>query len=184
MIICNSLKRHIHRKHSTIILLAITRGLCTFQVLFIMHIGFFACFHAISLERSRFSKIATLFFYVLVALKLLVSFISRLVACGARIVVDRQTDTQTLDTYTQTKYCNLRCACASTAYVLVALKLLVSFISRLVACSARIVVDRQTDTQTLDTYIQTKYCNLSLTLDPKDYSISLLCCIVSSKGNG
>ena len=28
----------------------------------IMHIGFFACFHAISLERSRFSKIATLFF--------------------------------------------------------------------------------------------------------------------------
>ena len=25
----------------------------------IMHIGFFACFHAISLERSRFSKIAT-----------------------------------------------------------------------------------------------------------------------------
>ena len=28
----------------------------------IMHIGFFACFHAISLERSRFSKIATLVF--------------------------------------------------------------------------------------------------------------------------
>ena len=28
----------------------------------IMHIGFFACFHAISLERSRFSKIGTLFF--------------------------------------------------------------------------------------------------------------------------
>ena len=28
----------------------------------IMHIGFLACFHAISLERSRFSKIATLFF--------------------------------------------------------------------------------------------------------------------------
>ena len=28
----------------------------------IMDIGFFACFHAISLERSRFSKIATLFF--------------------------------------------------------------------------------------------------------------------------
>ena len=27
----------------------------------IMHIGFLACFHAISLERSRFSKIATLF---------------------------------------------------------------------------------------------------------------------------
>ena len=28
----------------------------------IMHIGFLACFHAISLERSRFSKIATLLF--------------------------------------------------------------------------------------------------------------------------
>ena len=27
----------------------------------IMHIGFFACFHAICLERSRFSKIATFF---------------------------------------------------------------------------------------------------------------------------
>ena len=31
----------------------------------IMHIGFFACFHAISLERSRFSEIATLFFFPL-----------------------------------------------------------------------------------------------------------------------
>ena len=28
----------------------------------IMHIGFFACFYAISLECSRFSKIAMLFF--------------------------------------------------------------------------------------------------------------------------
>ena len=28
----------------------------------ITHIGFFACFHAISFERSGFSKIATLFF--------------------------------------------------------------------------------------------------------------------------
>ena len=28
----------------------------------IMHIGLLACFHAISLERSRFSKIATLVF--------------------------------------------------------------------------------------------------------------------------
>ena len=28
----------------------------------IMHIGFFACFHAISLKCSRFSKIATLLF--------------------------------------------------------------------------------------------------------------------------
>ena len=40
--------------------------------------------------------------------------------------------------------------------VLAALKLLVSLISRLVGCSARIVVDRQTDTQT-DT--QYDYCN-------------------------
>ena len=60
-----------------------------------MHIGFFACFHAISLERSRFSKIATFHFHALVALKLLVSLISRLVACSARIVVDRQTERQT-----------------------------------------------------------------------------------------
>ena len=62
----------------------------------IMHIGFLACFHAISLERSRFSKIARQFhFRALVALKMLVSLISRLVACSARIVVDRQTDRHT-----------------------------------------------------------------------------------------
>ena len=62
----------------------------------IMHIGFFACFHAISLECNRFGKTATLFFMPLyIALKLLVSLIRRLVACSARIVVDRQTDTQT-----------------------------------------------------------------------------------------
>ena len=60
----------------------------------IMHIGFLACFHAISLERSRFSKIATSF-PALVALNLLVSLISRLVACSARIVADKQTDKQT-----------------------------------------------------------------------------------------
>ena len=35
----------------------------------IMHIGYLACFHAISLERSRFSEIVT-FFFALVALKL------------------------------------------------------------------------------------------------------------------
>ena len=56
-------------------------------------------------------------FHALVALKLLVSLISRLVACSARIVVDRQTDRQTdkqtnRQTDTQTKYCNPRCACA------------------------------------------------------------------------
>ena len=69
----------------------------------IMNISFFACFHAISPERSGFSKIA------IVALKLLVSLISRLVACSTRVVVDRQTDRQT---DTQDNYCNPRCACA------------------------------------------------------------------------
>ena len=48
-------------------------------------------------------------FHALVALKLLVSLVSRLVACSARIVVDRQTNRQT---DTRTNYCNPRCACA------------------------------------------------------------------------
>ena len=71
----------------------------------VIHIGFLACFHAISLERSRFSKIAHIVFLALVALKLLVSLISRLVACSPRIVVDTHTQTQN-------DYCNPRCACA------------------------------------------------------------------------
>ena len=75
----------------------------------IIHIGFLASFHAISPERSGFSKIATFIFQALVALKLLVSLISRLVACSARIVADRQTDKQT---DTQNDYRNPRCACA------------------------------------------------------------------------
>ena len=45
----------------------------------------------------------------IVALKLLVSLISRLVACSARIVTDKQTNKQT---QTQNDYCNPRCACA------------------------------------------------------------------------
>ena len=54
--------------------------------------GGLLCFHAISLERSHFSKIGTLFFMPLyIALKLLVSLVSRLVACSMRIVVDKQT---------------------------------------------------------------------------------------------
>ena len=63
----------------------------------IMHIGFLACFHAIhvSLERSRFSKNRHINFPALVALNLLVSLISRLVARSARIVVDKQTNKQT-----------------------------------------------------------------------------------------
>ena len=44
-------------------------------------------------------------FLARVALKLLVSLISRLVACSARIVGDRQTDTPD-------NYRNPRCACA------------------------------------------------------------------------
>ena len=71
----------------------------------IMHIGFLASFHAISPERSGFSKIATLLFLSLVALKLLVSLISRLVACSPRIEcaqTDKQTDRQTDRTTTVT----------------------------------------------------------------------------------
>ena len=72
----------------------------------IMHIGFFACFHAISISRTQsFQQNRHIVFLALVALKLLVSLISRLVGCSARIVVDRQT-------YTQNDYCNRRCVCA------------------------------------------------------------------------
>ena len=46
-------------------------------------------------------------FHALVALKMLVSLISRLVVCSLRIVVDKQTDRQT-----QNDSCNPRCACA------------------------------------------------------------------------
>ena len=48
-------------------------------------------------------------FRALVVLKLLVSLLSRLIACSARISVDRHTHTHT---DTQTKYSNPRCACA------------------------------------------------------------------------
>ena len=54
----------------------------------IMHIGFLA--RHISRTQS-FQKNRHINFLALVALKLLVSLISRLVACSARIVVDRQT---------------------------------------------------------------------------------------------
>ena len=64
----------------------------------IMHIGFFACFHAISGTQS-FQQNRHIIFHALVALKMLVSLISRLVACSPRIVVDKQTDRQT-DTHT------------------------------------------------------------------------------------
>ena len=57
-----------------------------------MNISFFDCFHAISPECSGFSKIAQVHFLALVALKLLVPLISRLVACSA---TDRQTNRHT-----------------------------------------------------------------------------------------
>ena len=61
----------------------------------IMHIGFFTCFHAISLKRQSFQEKTHIIFYALVALKRLVSLISCLVACSTRIVVDKPTDRQT-----------------------------------------------------------------------------------------
>ena len=65
-----------------------------------MDIGFFACFHGISLER--------IIFQVRVVLKPLVSLIGHLVAYSARISVDTHTDRQT---DRQTNYCNPRCVC-------------------------------------------------------------------------
>ena len=64
----------------------------------IMHIGHIS-------RTQSFQENCHINFHALIALKLLVSLISRLVACSARIVVDKQTDTQT-------NYCNPRCACA------------------------------------------------------------------------
>ena len=58
---------------------------------------------------QAFQQNRHIIFPALVALNLLVSLISRLVACSARIVADRQTDRQT---DTQNDYCNPRCACA------------------------------------------------------------------------
>ena len=76
----------------------------------IMHIGFLACFHAMHISRTQSFQQNRLFnFRALMALKMLVSLISRLVACSPRIVVDKQTDRQT---HTQNDYCNPRCACA------------------------------------------------------------------------
>ena len=68
----------------------------------IMHIGFFA--FTPYLSNAIVSAKAPHYFLGLVALKLFVSLISRLVACSARIVGDRQTDTQN-------DYRNPRCAC-------------------------------------------------------------------------
>ena len=58
---------------------------------------------------QSFQQNRHIIFLALITLKLLVSLISRLVACSARIVGDRQTDRQT---DTQDNYYNPRCACA------------------------------------------------------------------------
>ena len=94
-----------------------------------MNISFFACFHAISPERSGFSKYTTFIFHALkkkkkkiVALKLLVSLISHLVACSARIVVDRQINRHT---DTQYNYFNPRCACAPRVNNIIVLRYIV-----------------------------------------------------------
>ena len=78
------------------------------RVLF-MHIGFFACFLRHISRTQSFQQNRHIIFLALVALKLLVSLISRSVACSPRIVVDTHTHTQT---DTQNDYCNPRCACA------------------------------------------------------------------------
>ena len=77
----------------------------------IMHIDFSLFFNVIVLYRNCISRTQSfqqnrhISFLALVALTLLVSLISHLVACSARIVADKQTDTQN-------DYCNPRCACA------------------------------------------------------------------------
>ena len=71
----------------------------------IMHIGFLACFHAIISRTQSFQRNRHNVFLALVALKLLVSLISRLVACSPRVIVDTHTHTDA-----QNDYCNPRCA--------------------------------------------------------------------------
>ena len=59
----------------------------------IARVDFFACFHAISLERSCFGHVNI---HLLVVHNPLVPLIGRLVACSARTRADRQTTTVTL----------------------------------------------------------------------------------------
>ena len=77
----------------------------------IMHIGFFSLFLRHISQTQSFQRNRHIVFLALVALKLLVSLISRLVACSARIVADKQTNKQT-DRQTQNDYCNPRYTCA------------------------------------------------------------------------
>ena len=55
----------------------------------IMHIGFFVCFLRYISQTQSLQQNRHIIFLALVALKLLVSLISRLVACSPRIVVDK-----------------------------------------------------------------------------------------------
>ena len=64
---------------------------------------------------QSFQQNRHIIFPALVALKLLVSLISRLVACSARIVVDRQTDTQTHRTTTVTLAAHARRGLTTTS---------------------------------------------------------------------
>ena len=57
-----------------------------------VYVGFFACFFA---GTQSFQENRLFIFHAFVALRLLVSLIGRLVACTARISVDRQTNRQT-----------------------------------------------------------------------------------------
>ena len=67
----------------------------------ILHIGLFACFYAITFERSTFTKIASFKNQACVAIKPYISLFSRLVA--RNVVTDRQTHTQ--DNYRNPRAC-------------------------------------------------------------------------------
>ena len=68
----------------------------------IMRTGFLACFSRHISRTQSFQQNRHITFLALVALKLLVSLISRLVACSPRIVVHTHTHTQTHRTTTVT----------------------------------------------------------------------------------
>ena len=91
----------------------------------ITHIGFFSLFSYHISRTQSFQRNRHIIFLALVALKLLVSLISRLVACSARIVADKQTNKQT---DTQNDYCNPRCVCAPRVNKMIKVYLQVSTI--------------------------------------------------------
>ena len=82
-------------------------------VLIIYAYWLFSLFSRHISRTQSFQQNRHIIFPALVALNLLVSLISRLVARSARIVVDKQTNKQTnRQTDTQNNYCNPRCECA------------------------------------------------------------------------